>query len=84
MKRILIHVPHGILAGLLFMAGQGVWAATWSGAFIAYEAFQDWNHKTSKSCKDIYGFAAGLALVSVAYLALCVISLGYRIPGGLQ
>ena len=55
--RILIHIPHGILAVLL----KGWKSLAFTAAFLVYELNQD-RHKDDKAFKDIYGYMAGMAI----------------------
>ena len=55
--RILLHIPHGVLAVLL----KGWKSLAFTAAFLVYELNQD-KHEKDEAFKDIYGFLAGMAI----------------------
>ena len=53
--RILLHIPHGVLAVLLKKP------LAFTVAFLVYELNQD-KHENDEAFKDIYGFMVGMAI----------------------
>ena len=72
-KRLLMHIPWGLLAVILFLYHPLLGATACLSTFI-YEAFNDWR-KHDESYKDVLGIVWGILIGGYAILI-------YRIIGG--